>query len=321
MLFITPVLVKTLKWILLPVMSALMLAGCGGGSSDGTGSLSVSLTDAPIDSAQEVWVQFAGVAIRQDVDDESSWIAIEFPEPKNINLLDLQGTQRVSLLSGQELSAGTYAEFRLDVNAVEDSVFDSYIVLDDGSEVELDIPSGSQTGLKVKGEIIVPDTGEAAFTVDFDVRKSIVVQGNGEYKLKPVLRIEQDDSIGHISGTVGATLMSSCTAPVDTVDYSYSASPVIYVFNESYAQASDIPTDIEEFTSSLIRFDEGEAVYKFEVGYLPAGEYSVAFNCVLSETDVVTEETSDTNNYGAVGAVVVEPEGVVTEVHLDEPLG
>jgi hypothetical protein len=46
-----------------------LVAGCGGGGSDGsqkttTGSMKLSVTDAPVDSAQEVWVQFRAVEFK-----------------------------------------------------------------------------------------------------------------------------------------------------------------------------------------------------------------------------------------------------------------
>ncbi len=54
-------------WKLSAIASiCLMLAACGGGgdSSDGTGKLSVSITDAPIHDAQSVTVNFLGAEVK-----------------------------------------------------------------------------------------------------------------------------------------------------------------------------------------------------------------------------------------------------------------
>ena len=54
-------------WKLSAIASAcLMLAACGGGgdSADGTGKLSVSITDAPIHDAQSVTVNFLGAEVK-----------------------------------------------------------------------------------------------------------------------------------------------------------------------------------------------------------------------------------------------------------------
>lgn len=44
--------------------SALLLAACGGGDSAKTGTLSLNVTDAPVDAAAEVVVAFTGVSIK-----------------------------------------------------------------------------------------------------------------------------------------------------------------------------------------------------------------------------------------------------------------
>jgi hypothetical protein len=75
---------------------------------------------------------------------------------------------------------------------------DAAVVMKDSTVFDLKIPSGSQTGIKIK----IPDfelTGspdEAVITVDFDVSKSFVVRGNpanvasiNGFIFKPVLKV------------------------------------------------------------------------------------------------------------------------------------
>lgn len=85
----------------LPVaLATALMAACGGGSggssSDGkptTGSMKLSVTDAPVDSAEAVWVQFravefkpeGGAPVMQELKDSSGLAA-----PRRINLLPLQ---------------------------------------------------------------------------------------------------------------------------------------------------------------------------------------------------------------------------------------
>ncbi|QKI89717.1 DUF4382 domain-containing protein [Thiomicrorhabdus xiamenensis] len=318
--------IKTAKKLLLAsLLPAMMLTGCGGGdSSSGSGTVSFSLTDAPIDSAKEVWITITGLSVQQG-DDE--WEDFVFDVPKKIDLLTLQGVQKESLLSEEPLPSGEYTQIRLDVvldDPKEDPAdYDTYIVTNDGVPHVLAGPSFEQTGLKIVAEdsLSVPENGHVAFTIDFDVRKSIVAQGNGEYKLKPVLRIEQDNSIGHIEGTVGATLMSECIAPENTGDTTYVASPVVYAFNGTYDLLE--LEGIEEVSSSLISYNSDSSAYEFEVGYLPAGSYSVAFNCVISETTTNAETgevtTTDTNDYRAVEPVEVFEGEITTGVSLEVP--
>lgn len=43
----------------------LFISGCGSDSSTGSGTLSVNLTDAPIDEANAVVIEFTGVSIKR----------------------------------------------------------------------------------------------------------------------------------------------------------------------------------------------------------------------------------------------------------------
>lgn len=290
---------KTLSVI--SIMS--ILAGCGGGTSDSssTGTLNLALTDAPIDEAKSVFVEFSGLSLNQGTSEETAnWIDIEFDQPLSIDLLTLQGSSHINLLSEEQLPAGSYSEIRLHIN--EDSTdgdLENYIVLNDGNDTTypITIPSGLTSGLKVKGDINLPPNGEVAFTIDFDVRKSIVVQGNNEYKLKPVLKLTEDTLTGHIAGTVDAALLSSepnknwlCSD--DDID-TYNA---VYI----YSGANTTPVDISENTNepiatALINLDTNSGKYVFEAGYLNAGDYTVSFTCNTdseSYVDVLDEQNN-----------------------------
>ena len=125
--------------------AVLGLTACGGSSSERTGHLSLSVTDAPVDSANHVIVSFSGVVIKPHDGQEQ---VFTFDEPKEIDLLSLQGTSSESLLTDEEVPAGDYEWIRLMVNAQHDGVLDSYIEMTDGTQPEQWVPSGEQTGLK-----------------------------------------------------------------------------------------------------------------------------------------------------------------------------
>ena len=86
---------------------------------------------------------------------------------------------------------------------------DSFIELDDGSIHPLFIPSGNQTGLKLIRGFIIGAGSTHNFTIDFDLRKSVIhPPGLGEpYLLKPVLRMVNNLEVGTIEGTVAPALV------------------------------------------------------------------------------------------------------------------
>ncbi|WP_018953548.1 DUF4382 domain-containing protein [Thioalkalivibrio sulfidiphilus] len=93
--------------------SALLLTAClggGGGTSGGMGQLTLSVTDAPVASAEKVVVSFTGVAVKPE-----SGAAIEFlfEEPREIDLLALTGSLHEVLLDGETVPAGRYEWIRL----------------------------------------------------------------------------------------------------------------------------------------------------------------------------------------------------------------
>ena len=181
-----------IRFSLARVLTTLLLAGgiatlaaCNGsGGSSGTGSMSLGITDTPVDAAQTVMVAFTGVTL-QGPDGTKT---ITFPQEKTIDLLSLQGNASADLLDSTSVAAGQYQWIRLNLDLAN-----SYIVTDTGAKYPLTIPSGSRTGLKLVSGFMVAQGGQADFMIDFDLRKSLTLARNGstgavKYILKPALK-------------------------------------------------------------------------------------------------------------------------------------
>src|ERR1043165_5833751 len=202
---------------------ALGLVGCSGGGGGGdneTGPLSLGVTDAPVDDASSVVVQFSGVAFKRAGAAAES-VQNLTPSPRQLDLLQYQEGRAALLLDGVTLPAGDYEWIRLVVDN-DTGVRDSYIVLTDGSECELRVPSGAESGLKLNRGFTLPADGSVALTIDFDLRKSIhappgqrgsaaaCTQG---YLLRPTLRIVRDAEVGAIAGNVDSALVTDGCLP------------------------------------------------------------------------------------------------------------
>lgn len=251
-------------------VAVLAIAGCNSDNS-GTGSLSLDVTDAPIDSAEAVNVVFAGVDIRAA---SGALVEITYEEPKTINLLDYQGGAAASLLDDETLPSGDYEWIRLRVDASREAG-GSNIVLDDGAEHDLFIPSGSQTGLKLVSGFTVPVDGSVAFTVDFDLRRSVVVTGGPDpsYMLKPTLRLLDNSQVGTISGTVSAATVASLG--------NCEAGAAVYVYEGANVEPGDVGGDGNEPLVTALVDTSGTGVtgYDYTVAFLTEGDYTVAFTC------------------------------------------
>jgi hypothetical protein len=83
------------------VLSVAFLSACNSGSSSdpfaggSTGSLTLSVTDAPVDGATSVVVVFTGVELLRE---DAEPVVFTFEEPKQIDLLSLQGGLTETLL-------------------------------------------------------------------------------------------------------------------------------------------------------------------------------------------------------------------------------
>ncbi|MCZ6911650.1 MAG: DUF4382 domain-containing protein, partial [Proteobacteria bacterium] len=101
---------------------ALIFAGCGSEAPE-KGTLTVAVTDAPVDSALRVVVFFASVEIKP-ASGESFVVDVN----DQIDLLALAGGGSEIILNNIELDAGHYNWIRLEVNA-EATMMDSFIEL------------------------------------------------------------------------------------------------------------------------------------------------------------------------------------------------
>lgn len=285
-----------------------LLSACGESSSESASArLTLNITDAPVDEADAVVVQFSSVTLRPTQGEE---IVFDFSaEPKTIDLLALQGVASQPLIEDEEIPAGDYNQIRLGVNAEFDDVYDSYITIN-GIDHELRVPSGSQNGLKLNTpfsvatgtEGISVDDDLSVYTIDFDLRKSVVNPvGQEGYFLKPVLRLVQNVNTGSISGLVDGELLIAehCT------DDDPLTGNAVYVFSGADITPDDVDEiDADPLTTSLVAYNENDGSYSYEIGYLSAGNYTVALTC-NAELETEADDSPDMV-FDPVDNVVVE---------------
>ena len=282
--------------ILLAAAAATLLAACGGedggGGAQKTGMLKVGITDAPVDFADQVVVQFSGVELKPR---DGEAFSIDFPA-KRLDLLELQGSRRALLLDGEIVPAGNYEWLRLKVDADPNVGGDSYVRLETGGEeCEMRVPSGDQTGLKLVRGFTVGAGTTTDFTIDFDLRKSVVAPPgqrtpvntcNGQaYLLKPALRMVDNLQVGAIGGVVDSSLVTSQCASSTEVPYPGN----VYLFGPVPANGAVVPDDYDglevdangadAIASAKVSPDD----FSYTIGFVPVGNYVVAYTCDLDE--------------------------------------
>ncbi len=254
---------KTFRWLVVAALAGSLIA-CGS-DEPSNGRLTLAITDAPVDSATRVVVQFAGVEL-QPADGER--IVIDYAAPRQIDLLALHGGEVALLLNGEVIPAGRYNWILLKVDAAMNTA-SSFIEYDDGNIFPLFIPSGAQQGLRLVRGFDVPVNGEAEFTIDFDLRRSVIRPPGlaDNHILRPALRIVDNSEVGTIAGTVANDLVAAadCT-------------PAVYVYAGHGVTPTDVSGNGGPLTTAFVTMDS-QGVHSYRAAFLTAGNYTVALTC------------------------------------------
>jgi len=248
-------------------------AVAGGGGKLDTGAITVGISDGLVESASEVVVSFTGLELKPKA---GASFTLEPNQPLTIDLLEYQDGKRAVLLDGEVVGAGEYNWLRLAVQEM-----DSYIVVN-GQQYPLEIPSGEQSGLKLIHPFTVAVGSITDFTIEFDLRKSLVRTGAGRHELRPALRIMDTLATNSISGTVDASLITAEKCNNGDNDDIGNA---VYVFPGGAGVQDVQGDDGDPLTTANVTYNNASELYEFTVAFLSHGDYRLAFTCDASLDD------------------------------------
>ena len=235
------------KAILLCVIGILVIAytvvSCGGSNNSkptsATGMISVSISDPPScknpnGNFNHVWITVRSVQANIDsnaTDNSSGWQELApqlATQPMQVDLFSTTQTNCVlAQLGSASLPVGSYQQIRLllvsnspaasdavpSLNACAGNGYNC-VVLSDSSIHQLNLSSQANTGLKIPpgqivgGPIQVLAGQSVDLNIDFNACASIVQEGNGQYRLKPVLTAGQ---ISQNNSGIGGQIVDSIT--------------------------------------------------------------------------------------------------------------
>lgn len=280
---------KSFIWA--PFSVAALLAGCGGsgGGSSDTGTISLGLSDAPIEDLSSVTITVDTITFNREGEDivvdtfTSADLGITDADTFTLDLLEVQGNDNRIVIDALELPAGEYQNLRIDI--VDEDINASYVdEVSSGLRKMIKVPSDE---LKLGGFTVEAD-GLQTFIVEFDLWLAMTYNpGPDRYILKPRgVRVIDVEAATVIEGTVDTTLFNG-SAPCDTkvdplagnVVYLYSGhgldtASLGDAFDPDVAQTNAIEGIVEPFAATMVS-DEGDFIF----AYLPAGDYTLAFSC------------------------------------------
>lgn len=149
----------------------------------------IRLTDAPASVYQEVNIDVQGI----EITGTSMVTTPEEVHPGVYNLLNYSNGESVLISSGS-VEDGKIQQIRLILGT-------NNSVKINGEKIPLSTPSADQSGLKLQINATLRAGIQYGLMLDFDAYQSVVALGNGQYKLKPVIRVYTAATGGTIRGT------------------------------------------------------------------------------------------------------------------------
>lgn len=286
---------NSLKLSLLALLTSSLIA-CGGSSSDSDdgqdlveaeskAAFSLGISDAPVDEAEAVFIEIGSISLIDTTEGSANTTTIEtftneqgeVVESVKIDLLSYQGNAQLKIVDesqGVELTPGDY---ELELNVIDAG---SYVLLDnDATEYPIKVPSSRlRLGAFSVVETAVQVGDTPAYTIEFDLRQSLVQRGNANnnngYIIKPN-GVRVVSLYGGIEGTVSGDLtnLGQCT---------------VYMYDETATEYGDLhdpqdpdfvaPTDpitaSVPLASTLVATDGS-----FAIGFVEQGSYQLALHC------------------------------------------
>ena len=323
---------RTAQALCLLLLSAglLVLQGCGCGFDCNNGnnpgnqdpaSFTLGFTDEALEQLKQVVIEVEQIAFTRNVGgniivetftiDE---LGITDAESFQVDLLQYRGLNQLLVIENLELAAQTYSGIELTI--LKNDINRSYVQESDDSLKQLNI-SGST--LRLPGMDL--GSNEQAYTAVFSLAQALQYQqGSDTYLLATSgLRTQDNRVAASLTGRVDNSLFdteSPCDAKEDPElgnrvyiykETGLSAAALGDVFTSS--SSTDIPDGkIAPFSVATLAEDVLTGNWQYAFGFLPAGDYTVAFSCDTQDDDPVDFDDFD----------IPLPSDQVYEISLDE---
>jgi hypothetical protein len=208
---------KTQVWLLALCAGVIFCASCNDSDKEnaaGNTYLSVRMSDTTADY-DSVVIDVQSVEVKAG---SGSTILLN-ANPGLYNLLDFTNGKD-TLIASASIPSGRVSQIRLILGT------NNYVVIN-GVRHDMSTPSAQQSGLKLNVQADLVAGIDYILHLDFDAGRSIVTTGNGNYILKPVIRVVSLAGAGSITGMVNPT------AALPALATAYNATDTLSSFTDS----------------------------------------------------------------------------------------
>lgn len=320
--------IKLLTVVFLLSWLTVSLGGCGcgfdcnnGNNNDEPTAFTLGLSDSVPEELKQVVIEVDSITfVRNGADDvvvdnfTIEQLDLVDVDSFQIDLLDYRGVNQLVVIDNLDLDRATYSEILISV--LDGDINRSYAQEADDSLKQINVPAA---GLSVPGVQVTGD--EQQFTVEFGLAQSLQFQtADDNYLLATTgIRLEDNETAATLSGRVDTSLFDS-EAPCDEKE-DPEVGNRIYIYQGidlGDRQLSDVFTNdssatipagaLAPFAVATLTENTLSGIWEYSFGYLPAGDYTMAFACDTQEDDPVDFDD----------LVVPQPDNQVYELTLDE---
>jgi hypothetical protein len=288
--------------IALPVLDG---CGCGfdcnsGNNNKGPAFLDLGFSDEDLEELKQVVIEVDKITLTRSggenvvidtfsIDELGAVNADSF----QIDLLQYRGLNQLLVVTDLELDSQTYSA--LEIEIIDGDLNSSYVQESDDSLKQLNI-SGSS--LSLPGMSL--STGNEAYTVTFGLARALQYRSStGDYLLTTTgIRVQDNAVDASITGRVDSALFDEaapCDAKTDPESenriYLYSSTGMMQgqagdVFTSN--SSNEIPEEtVAPFAVATLAEDTLTGTWQYALGFLPAGDYTLAFSCDAADDDPV----------------------------------
>ena len=304
---------------------SVLLGGCSCGfdcnndDSRGTTTLSLGFSDALPEDLKQVVIEVDRITFRrtgvEDVVVERFTIpalGLTSVDTFQVDLLRYRGRNQLVVITDLELESGTYSE--LQIRVLGGDVNRSFVQQADDTLRELAVSGGVLT---LAGANFA--RGEQAYTVEFSLAQSLQQEASQQRYLMSVegIRLENNATAASLSGRVDSSLFDAAAPCAEKTDptagnrlYLYEGRPGsdarlgdVFTSNSSTSVPSDV---VAPFAVASLVQNSLTANWEYVFGFLPAGDYTLAFAC----------DTTDDDSVDFDDLVIPQPDGQVYPVTL-----
>ena len=297
--------VKILLAALLLAPLVLPLSGCGCGfdcnngndnDNNGPAVLTLGLSDSVPEDLKQVVIEVDSITFRrsgaEDVVVDSFTIDDEVLTTFQVDLLKYRGLHQLIVIENLELNPGLYNELLITILSGDINL--SFVQEADDSLKEITVPTA---GLSVPGMDL--SSGKAVFTVEFNLAQALQFQESADKYLLATdgVRVENNETAASLSGQVDSSLFDS-VSPCDEKTnpdrgnriYLYQGVGLSDRLSDVFTSNSgtDVPADVlAPFAVASLLENTFTGGWEYAFGYLPAGDYTMAFACDTGDDDAV----------------------------------